>query len=86
MGQSISDILSIKAPCFGCQHCYNCRYWRNNVWCAWILANQECPVGKYTFSSLQEAIYLEEEKRKKEKERYIEPKKKSEWFAPKPIG
>ena len=75
MGSKVSDLLQLSAPCFSCQYCYICRFWRNNLWCDWILKNNECPVGKYTFESLEQAYILEEERRKEEKQREHAPPK-----------
>ena len=53
--EDIAGSLS-KVPCFKCQYCYNCKYWRTPVWNMWILTNKLCPASTYSFNSIFEAI------------------------------
>lgn len=50
-------------PCLACQNCYNCRYWRTQTWCDWILANKVCPAMFYTYESIFEAMKKQQQER-----------------------
>lgn len=68
MGSYGQLIEEATMPCFRCKYAYTCRYYQNTLWDSWILANNECPVGKYTFESLYYAIEdkkLQDEEMKK---------------------
>ena len=45
----MAEEIKLIAPCFGCMHTYNCKYWKNPVWMQWALTYHMCPALLYPY-------------------------------------